>query len=74
MGWDMNLEDRYREFVRLIHLATMALYVCRESVYRVGRKYRCDFISREKLSFFEPFSFELSHSLPVHINRFSDLH
>lgn len=27
MGWDMNLEDRYHEFVRLIRLATTALYV-----------------------------------------------
>lgn len=49
MGWDMNLEDRYREYVRLIHLATMALYVCRETVYRVGRKRRRDFISRKKI-------------------------
>lgn len=30
MGWDMNLEDRYREFVRLICLATTVPCTSRE--------------------------------------------
>lgn len=73
MGWDMNLEDRYREFVRLIRLRQRCCSVGR--LYRVDRKWAASaviYFKKKNSIFFLMFSRLNFHPCPRCINKYTN--